>query len=162
MTLLAVENYIQSLLDGVTPPAIGKPIKAWVQPPPVVLTTSNPQAFVWGGRGDERRATLPRTKAQKRTLHEVTVTLMWSTKAGTEKGNYFPNLIDTVRGVLRAVNLLVSVVDPVTGETSQMTDLGERMLWDFPMPSSAAGSAGQQMLSFKATCTLPCYEWFVG
>jgi hypothetical protein len=163
MSLLGVESYLMGLIDGLT--VTGQtipPLQAWVMPPPVVLTGEAPQAFVWGDVGDEQRATVPRGTGQKRTQHTPTVTLMWTFEATDQNAALFPLLVDAVLAAYRTVALnSVAVTDPVTGAESRLTDLGERMTWQY-LPPVAASQTAQQLVLATCTIRLPCHEWFVG
>ncbi len=169
MSLNACQLQIRTLLDGLQTPGITTPLTAYVEPPPLVDTTAGPIAYVWGGRGDERRATIPRGGlspfpggAQKRVEHTADIVLQWSCEIGTEYEQLFPLVIDAVRAQLRGqYDLRTTVTDPTTGEESVMTDLGERIIWEYATPV-ATTPEGQQMRMNRANVRVIFHEWISG
>jgi hypothetical protein len=168
VSLAGVEFYVASLIDGLVVPGIANPLRAFVQPPPVTNISKSPVAYVWGGRGNEQRATIPRGGhspfpggAQKRTLHTIMVILQWSFRPTQENAQLFPLLIDAVLGVFRAANLQTPVIDPVTGAKSILTDLGEQMTWEYSTPVGTTPTS-QQMALGMCVIRCPTREWFSG
>ena len=168
MSLNACQLAIQSLINGAACPGIPTPLVAYVEPPPVVQTADGPVAYVWGGQGDEQRATIPRGGnspfpggGQKRIAHTTEIILQWACETGSEYEQLFPLVIDTVRAILRKADLRIPTIDPTTGEASQMTDLGERMQWTYSTPI-ATSPASQQMRLNTAVLRLPYHEWVSG
>jgi hypothetical protein len=158
VSLYAVEVYVRGLLDGLASPSLPT-VQAWVLPPPEVKPGENPQAFVWGGSLDERRATLPRGSGQRRTVNNVDIYLQWI--GDPLDGSSFPLLIDAVRTALRTVQLPVALTDPYTGEASSLTDLAETIRIDHGKPIAMA-EAGGSLLQHVAKVTVPAAEWVGG
>ena len=170
MSLNGCSLTVRSLLDGLAVPgAIGVTLTAYVEPPPVVITSDGPVAYVWGGRGDEVRATIPRGGlspfpggGQKRVEHTLDIILVWSFETGQEYEQLFPLLIDAVRAQLRGqYDLRTTVLDPTTGEQSVMTDLGERIIWEYGTP--IATSPESQLIRLNR-CGIRAifHEWIPG
>ena len=166
MTLLAVQSYVQNLLDGLVAPGIPDACEAWVLPPPVVFTAPTPQIFVWGARGEEERFTLPRFHAtdpgavgQKVARHTLDVMVMYASEPGPDT-EAFPSLIDAIRKGLRQADLETRIVDSVTGETSTTTNLGEKIGRQYGYPSALTGDA-QQLIQNTCRLSVSASEIFV-
>jgi hypothetical protein len=146
VSLNACQQQIKTLLDGLAVPTQSVTLTAYVETPPVVDTTTGPVAYIWGGHGDENRLTIPRggkspfpSGGQKRVEHTTDIILQWTFEVGTEYEQLFPLVIDAVRAQLRGqYDLSTTVIDPTTGEQSVMTDLGERIIWDYATPVSTS------------------------
>jgi hypothetical protein len=161
VSLNAVEAYVQGLLQSQVS-ALFDPAEAWVQPPTFVFLTT-PQIFVWGGDFEEERHTLDRGRGEKRTMHQLTLWLQAATSndiAGAGSAQAFPVLIDAVRHTLRTTPLGVTITDPVTGETSVIQTIGERMRVKHPAPTAASDQSF--LLWHAATITVFVTEEFVG
>jgi hypothetical protein len=162
MTLLAVETYVQGQLNGLTS-SLFDPAEAWVLPPPVLYLTT-PQLFVWGGILDEERHTLPRFLGYKRVLYQLTVKVQAATTNSIDPTEVpgpqaFPVLLDAVRKKLRTIVIAVNITDPVTGETSVIQTIGEKIGLLHPEPLAAAD---QRYLWHNATVKVAITESFVG
>jgi hypothetical protein len=155
VTVHAVENYVQGLLDGQA--ILGSddldPIQAQVLPPAVVQLTT-PQVFVWGGKWVEDRHTMPRGTGQKRTEYALTVWAKLAT-SNEDLNNDFDLVIQTVQRVLRSVAIPIPLTDSQTGETSVLQTIGEKISVQHPPPVT---SADQRMLLHDATITVSCTE----
>lgn len=160
MSLYAVENYVATLLDGLEAPGFGPNMlaQAWVLPPPVTQPAANPQLYVWSGFFDEQRATLSRGPGQKRTQHRLTVFIQWVSSNDPAGSALFPLLIEAVLQPLRAATLSVPIVDPVTGASSVLTDLGEHMAVSYSTPVALND---QRDLQHNAVVRAFAHEWFV-
>jgi hypothetical protein len=162
MTLLAVETYVQNQLDGLTS-ALFDPAQAWVLPPPVLYLTT-PQLFVWGGIGDEERHTIPRFQGEKRVLWQLTVKVQAATTNSIDPAEVpgplaFVVLLDAVRSKLRTIVIPIDVTDPVTGETSTIQTIGEKIGLLHPEPIAASSQA---YLWHNATVKVALTEEFQG
>ena len=140
------------------------PAEAWVKPPPSTIPADQPELFVWGGLLDENRATLTRSlgtgpSGQKRVTHTLSVYVMWISDNEQDNAQWFPVLIDSIRAKVRTVNLSQVLVDPTTGETSQLTDFGERIQVEYAVQQAMANQRGYLCV---ALVKLPCNEWFTG
>lgn len=164
MSLNAVQIYVAQQLDGLDAPGSVPAAQAWVLPPTLTQPGENPQIYVWGSVLTEERATLPRATVagnggQKRISHTLTLYIQWITEQDPSNAQDFPLLLDAIRGVLRGLNLKTPVVDPTTGETTYITDLGETIQLSYATPTAVAG---QRLLQFNATFRLPFHEWLGG
>jgi hypothetical protein len=162
VSLLAVETYVQGQLDGLTS-ALFEPAQAWVLPPPVLYLTT-PQLFVWGGIRDEERHTLPRFLGNKRVLYQLTVKVQAATTNSIDPADIpgpqaFPVLLDAVMAALRTIVIPVNITDPVTGETSVIQTIGEKIGLMHPEPIAAAD---QRYLWHAATVKVAITEEFTG
>ena len=155
MSLNACQQYLQGQLDGLTSPNL-PPCQAWVLPPPTTQPAEYPQIYVWGGDLTEDRATLPRPLGQKRISHTTTLWVQWMSPNDTDTVQNFPLLIDSIRAKIRGLNLAVQIVDPTTGDVSQLTDIGERIMVQYSTP---VATADQRYLQNNATIRLPYHEW---
>ena len=139
MSLNAVENYVQSLLQGQTS-LYFDPAQAWVMPPTFTFLTT-PQLFVWGGDFEEERHTMPRLLGEKRTLHRLSIWLQAATSSdasGMGSAEAFPLLIDAVMHTLRSTPIPVAITDPATGSGSIIQTIGERIGGKHPPPIAAS------------------------
>lgn len=153
MSVFAVENYVQSILDDLASPNMPAPTQAWVAPPPVVQLTPNPQVFVWGGAWVEVRHTMPRPVANKRVTYQLAIYLQAATTNDPTDAygpSAFPVLIETVLKVLRTVTIPIPITDSVTGDTSIIQTIGEENRVRHPTPVSGAD---QRMLWHNASIT---------
>jgi hypothetical protein len=95
------------------------------------------------------------------TDHDLDVWLVWFGSSEDPKVNQsFPVLIDVVMATLRNTPLLDQnsyLVDPVTGQESNLLDLGERMSHEY---APVRATADQRYLRFDARVTVSAEEWF--
>lgn len=131
------------------------PAEAWVLPPPVTQPAEAPQIYIWGGSLDETRMTMPRPLAQKRVRHRVSLWVQWVSDSDIGNVAQFPVLLDAIRAYLRALQLPVPITDAITGESSNLLDLGERLLQQYGTPFALAD---QRYLLHTAAMTVPVTE----
>lgn len=136
------------------------PVQAWVQPPPITQPVEFPQVYVWGGRLQERRATLPRTQGQKRRQHQVDLYVNWVADDTNENlpVELFPVLVEAIMQVLRSVQLPVTLTDEITGAVSNLTDIGESMNLAYEKPVALGNPAGSLLFS-SAQIKCAAHEW---
>lgn len=159
MSLVAVEDAVQALLDGQVS-ALADPAPAWVRPPTFLFLTT-PQIFVWGGDFTEERHTIPRLHGQKRAIHKLTIWLQMATSSdGSGPGSSlaFPVLIDAVMATLRAAVKPAPLTDSVTGATSVLQSIGETIGVKHPVPMAATDQSN--LLWHNATLTVAVTEEF--
>ncbi len=156
MSANAVQIYVADQLNGLPIPSeVMGPAQAWVLPPPVVQLAPNPQLYVWGARIDENRYTLPRFRGQKRVGYTIRVWAQWASDNDPALLQEFPVLLDAVRDYLRSVPIPADLVDPRTGATSVLLNLGERIVLDYGTP---IGTEDQRSLLHVAAFSLPVAE----
>ena len=159
MSLNAIQQFLKTTLDGlVIPDGVIAPVQAYVLPPVITDVGENPAIFIWGGDLDEQRATLPRGPGEKRVQHTLSLYVMFIAEHDPTVDQQFPILLDVIRATIRAIPLPVLLTDPTTGETSQLTDIGERIRQTYSTPVAMRTVEG--MLQHNAALRLPIYEWF--
>lgn len=154
MSLNSVQLYVVANLDGLTCATL-PPAQAWVLPPPVTQPADNPQIYVWGGRSDENRMTLPRFQGQKRVAHTVSLWIQWVSDSAPENVQQFPVFMDTIRLLLRSLPIPAQLTDPTTGEISTLLNLGERIIEEYGVPIALQS---QGLLLHTAAMSLPVAE----
>ncbi len=100
------------------------------------------------------------TGGDKQIDHSVDIWLIWLGPANDPNSNtQFPAVIDTVMATLRNVKLLDAVtqyaVDPVTGQISDLLNVGESMTWDY---APVRAVADQRYLRYDALITCDVAE----
>jgi hypothetical protein len=161
MTLVAVENKVQELLDGQVS-ALFDPAQAYVHPPTFVFLNV-PQLFVWGSDFGEERHTMPRLYGEKRIFHKLTIWIQATTDTtSTTEGSpvAFEVLIDAVAKTLRSIPIPIPLIDPYTGETSVMQTIGEKI--DVKHPAPVAAAPQSTLLWNNATMTVHITEEITG
>ena len=154
MSIVSVEDQVQSILDGQISPLF-LPAQAWVRPPTFVYVTT-PQIFVLATDFDDERHTIPRPTGQRRVTYRVTI---WLQAATSSAGTYdqgtaasFPYLIDAVMNTLRTTPMPVPLVDGITGDTSVLQAIGEKISVKHPPPITATPQS--DLLYHNATLTV--------
>jgi len=163
MPLAGAMEFVRTLLDDI-PVAGGLNLSAWVNPPdPDVEVTDAPAAYIWPLPGSENRLTMPRntgprTAAGWKTVrHEIGIWLVWEGAEGDpEADTLFPGFIDALMDALRTAWPMPAIlVDPNTGEQTQLVDTGEEMSYDSPPPRTVAD---QRYLRYDALIRVPMTE----
>lgn len=168
MPLVTIQTYLKGVLNGVILPQSLGTLEAVISPPNPNDDVINPMAYIWGGRGDESRKTVPRaqprdlaTGGHKTIDHDVDIWLVWFGAADDPQADFqFPSVIDAVCAVLRNVPLLdqtQSAVDPVTGQQSDLLDVGERLSWEY---APVRAVADQRYFRYDAQISASIQEWF--
>lgn len=141
MPINTVQQFVKQRLDGmVLPLGLGN-LDAFIAPPNP-RDDPQPAAYVWGSHGDEKRLTVPRATygnfasgGDKTLTHRIDVWLVWFTSSeDPQQDIQFPAVIDAVMNVLRNAELVDASQherDPVTGQLSQLLNMGEHMTWDY-------------------------------
>ena len=163
MSLVAVEDAVQALLNNQTTPYLD-PAQAWVRPPTFVFLTT-PQIFIWAGDWTDERHTMPRLLGgQRRAIHQLTVWLQCATSSSGDvaKGNAiaFPYLIEAALKTLRSVPIPIPLTDPATGATSTLQSIGETFRVKHPVPMAA--NPQSDIIWQNATITVTATEEYVG
>ncbi len=154
MSMVAVQDYVKSVLDGM-PSALLDPAIAVVQPPPVMQLAGAPVIYIWGGTLDEDRKTLPRFRAEKRIGYLLRIWLQWVGSNDPDIQRGFPVFLDAVRATLRSTIIPAELYDPYTNEHTQLLNLGERIKLEYGTPLA---TATQGMLLHTAAMQCPAAE----
>lgn len=112
-------------------------------------TLDGPLAFVWGGKMKSARESMPRNRAGQdgsgfqKYRWMVDIYLSYETVSDTtnepQVDQEFPLFVDAVINALRTDPMPVFITDPTTGAQTQLTQIGEQMILDYP-PEVNAGS----------------------
>lgn len=141
MPLATVQSYLKTKLDGLNLPAGLGTLTAFIEPP-ISDDGAGANLYIWGSHGDEKRLTVPRAQpsnlasgGDKEIKHMADLWLIWfGSVEDPSVDNQFPSILDAVMAVLRNVALLDDAqyaVDPVTGQTSNLLNVGENMSWEY-------------------------------
>lgn len=154
MSLISVQDYIASECDGLASPVFDTSI-ALVQPPPFIQLSPIPVVYIWGGKLDEDRMTLPRLRGQKRVAWTIRGWVQWVGDNSIEDQRRFPAFLDALRDHLRAVVIPETLTDPYSGQVSKLLNLGERIIIEYGTPTATSATG---MLLHTAAMQLPCAE----
>lgn len=165
MGINTVQYYLKGILDQTVLPLDLGALDAFISPPNPGDGTQ-PGIYIWGARGTEARATLPRAApgdldsgGQKTLSHDVDAWLVWLGPAVDPLADVlFPAVVDTVLAVLRNTPILDRTqyaTDPVTGQLSQLLNVGEQMSWEY---APVRAVADQRYLRHDALITITIEE----
>lgn len=169
MGIATVQSYLRGVLDGIPLPLGAGALDAVITPPnPDDDAGAKATAYIWGSHGVESRLTVPRaqhgnlaTGGDKQTAHNVDVWLIWFGQAPAPNvDSQFPSIVDAVLAVLRNVPMLDQTqhaVDPVTGQLSNLLNVGENMSWEY---APVRATADQRILRYDAQITVEVIEIF--
>jgi hypothetical protein len=160
-----VQTFLKSVTDGMALPLGLGNIAAYIAPPNPG-DGMEPALYIWGAQGDERRMTVPRAQhgnlasgGNKQTTHTVDLWLVWFGPGDDPQADsQFPAIVDAVLALLRNLALLDDAqhaVDPVTGQLSQLLDVGEHLTWDY---APVRAVADQRYLRYDALITADITE----
>lgn len=142
-------------------------LEAFIAPPNPNTEARDPAAYIWGSRGTETRLTVPRAQpgvlasgGNKTIVHEVDIWLVWFGQADVANvDTQFPAVIDAVCACLRNTKLLdavtIQAVDPVTGQVSDLLNIGEALNWEY---APVKVTADQRYLRYDALITCEVVE----
>jgi hypothetical protein len=164
--IATVQTYLKGVLDQMVLPLGLGVLDAFITPPNPRDNDTTPAAYVWGSHGDESRLTVPRaahgslaTGGDKTLSHRADVWLTWfGSSEGSDIDVQFPAVVDAVMGVLRNVAMLDQTqhaADPVTGQLSNLLNVGEVMSWEY---GPVRATADQRYLRFDAQITVDVIE----
>jgi hypothetical protein len=158
VSITACQNYLQTLLQGMTTPLSPTPMEAWLEPP-VPTTAEVPQAYILAAEGNLKRQTMGGLMGYYEDTHQIYVYLEWMLPPGTTNGNQaFTNLIDTVIATVRASYTgAIFITDPVTGLQSQLLVIGDRLAYKY-LPPPNLGEGQQEYLDYVAQITFEVKE----
>jgi hypothetical protein len=165
--LTSVQFHLKSILNGLQSAQLA-PLQAVIQPPVLSDVGDHPFAFIWAGRGVEKRQTAPRAIRQpsgainpggyQKMTWQMTVRLyavMHPDDPNLESA--FPNLIDMVTLQVNVTQIPVIITDPVTGQESQILTIGENVDVDYASVRTA-GDEGQAIIRFACDLTVEVQE----
>ena len=156
MTLLAVQDYTQGILNGMSSTGWQKPLVAYVKSPiPGLAELQQPMGFIWGAAARETRTSIPRSAPGVNptlakpgtTVHSgwkerpITVTIwLYGVQLNSDPNSdtKFPVLIEQVLNALRMTEVPAYLVDRVTGEQSKLMNIGEEFSWEYDVDRTLA------------------------
>jgi len=166
--LTAVQWYLKTeLLDGLQSPMFD-PLEALIQPPVLADVADHPYAYIWAGRGSERRQTAPRAIRQPSgainpggyqkmtwTISVRLYTVMSQDDPNIELA--FPALIDTVVKELNVTQIPIVITDPVTGQLTQILTIAETLNSDYATAVTTSAE-GQGIIRFACDLSVEVQE----
>lgn len=140
-------QHIQGLLDGLEIPEQAKPLEAYIQPPPIDIS-SGPKAYIVGSTGSWKRQTMPRGPGFQQFTWPINIylTLLTSTQIDS-LDIVMPAFLDVVLWTLLTAEMPIFITDPVTGRETQLWQIGEDGKIDNP---PGRNSADMRMLQYGA------------
>jgi hypothetical protein len=167
MPLNTVQLRLKSVLDQLPLPQDLGILQAFIQPFNPNTDGTDACAYIWGSHGDETRLSKPRalpgdlsTGGDKTIHHSVDIWLVWFGEAEDPRADsQFPAVIDAVTACLRNTTLLgpetLNAVDPITGQQSNLSAIGEDMQWNY---APVRAVADQRYLRYDAQITCQVTE----
>jgi hypothetical protein len=166
--LTAVQWYLKTgILNGLQNPMLD-PLEALIQPPVLADVADHPYAYIWAGRGNERRQTAPRPIRQdsgaitpggyQKMTWKIDVRLY--TVMAQEDPNIelaFPALIDATIKELNVTQIPIIITDPVTGQQTQILTIAETLDSDYAT-SVTTSAEGQGIIRFGCDLTVEVQE----
>lgn len=159
MPLNTIQLRLKSILTELPLPRDLGLLEAFIAPPNPNTEARDPAAYIWGSHGNEKRLTVPRAQAgnlasggDKELVHQVDIWLVWFGQADVpDADSQFPTVIDAVMACLRNTQLLdaasIQAVDPITGQLSDLLNIGENMSWDY---APVRATADERYLRYDA------------
>lgn len=151
---------MKSTLDELETPLDRFPAaQAWVAPP-AAGTVDVPQIYIWGAQFDEKRQTAGRGKGgAKEVKYDLHIWIYASDAADSpDADSSLPLLIGAVMNKLRTMQMVQTLTDPDTGETSQMLEIGENIKTSYGAPRA---TADQRLQWLNALVTTRVVEYVV-
>ena len=142
MPIAAACAYVKSVLDGLAMPGGLPSMAAYIMPPDPNVEAEIPTAYVWPTKGHESRegdqgGAIPRNTGPgtpagtKSQLHSIDVFCVYfQADDDPQADSLFPGVVDAVMDALRTSEDPMVIIDPYTGNDSQLIDLGERMSYE--------------------------------
>jgi hypothetical protein len=147
--IVSTQQYLLSLLDDLPMPGDVPNARAYVTPPDPRIQAKIPAIYIWPADGDENRTeqlggTIPRNtgpgtaSGTKGIMHRFDVYLTWfSSGSGPSQDPKFPGMVDALMFALRFSPEKASLVDPNTGLTSSVYNIGETLTYRTGIESTA-------------------------
>lgn len=135
----------------------GTPCEAWIQPPPVLTTATNPQIFIWGAEETEDGETYMQTAGIRRIERwiEVHVMVADDLNSPTIESDY-PSLIEAIEQTMRVYPVVVEQwADPVTGGKSNIMFVGNKITHSYPFVQQLEP---QQLVMYRSLLRFQCIE----
>lgn len=150
MPIVAVQQFLLNLLDGLPMPYGFPSAKAYVTPPDPRVRAKIPAIYIWPSDGDENRSadlggTIPRNtgpgtgSGTKGIVHRMDVYLTWfSAGSGKVQDPIFPGMLDAVMYALRfSQPNPVTWTDTNSGLVSEICNIGEEITYRTGIESTA-------------------------
>jgi len=159
MSLTAIQNYVQGLIQGTVGAYNNSPLEVWVDPPTGQASLETPQAYVLNADGEGVRQTMAYTSGFYEDTHQVYVYVQWAFPPGAQNANFaFTNLIDTIVNTIRtSYTGAIFITDPVTFQESQLLVIGDKFRWRY-LPQQSIGDSGQEWLLYTSQLTFEVKE----
>lgn len=164
MPIVAVQQAILKILDGLPMPNGNYKLEAYITPPDPETDYSNPHAYIWPTRGNESRnpsdgGALPRNTGvgtaagTKPIRHHMEIWLRWyGQDDDPDSDEWFPGMVDATMWALRTATDPLVVVDTFTEVESQLVGIGEQM--DYHITIRATEDEAYNMYDALITCPL--------
>lgn len=158
--LNSVQQYVKGILQGLETP-LTNPLVSVVMPPVLADAADGPTAYVWGTRLTGARQTSPRPFGQMKLVWDCSVAL---TEAFDQDDpnveQAFPLVIDQIQALMMTTPLQqkgVYLVDPTTGNKTQLVAIGERFSFEYTAVTTTSGP-GVGLLVFACDITFVAEE----
>ena len=150
MPVASVQAFLLSILDGLPLPLGIPAANAYITPPDPRVKAKVPAIYIWPSDGQENRSgelggTVPRNtgpgtpSGTKGLLHQFDIYITWfSANSGKQQDPKFPAVVDAVMAALRTcLPNPDPVMDPATGMSSTIYNVGEQMRYRIGVESTA-------------------------
>ena len=150
MSIVTVQSFIRSLLDGLEMPANVPSAEAFITPPDPRVKAKVPAIYIWPSDGQENRSkelggTIPRNtgpntpSGTKGLLHQFDVYVTWfSANQGRQADPLFPGIVDTIMLALRTSQPNpAEMTDPYSRITSTIYNVGETLKYRIGIEATA-------------------------
>ena len=138
LSIVTIQAYLLSILNGLEMPANIAAAQAFITPPDPRVQARVPAIYIWPADGQENRSgelggTIPRNtgpntpSGTKGLLHQFDIYVTWfSSNNGRQADPLFPGIVDTIMFALRTSQPNpAEMTDPYTGQTSTIYNVGE-------------------------------------
>jgi hypothetical protein len=157
---------LKGILDGLIVPGIAGVLRCYITPPDP-RDEPDPAIYIWPARGREHRQSVPRASpgyqastqsGWKELEHTVDGFLTWFGPGGDRNSDStFPAVVDAVLMALRnADDPMYAVTDPLTGQQSDLTGIGEKLDYEI---GPVRSTADQRYLRYDALITISVCEF---
>jgi hypothetical protein len=167
--LNSVQQYVKSVVNGITVTGQTQPLVAYVTPPVIDNVGGAPKAYVWAGRLEPgRRQTTPRGPGFKELNWLIDVYLNYETNpnrpnvGGVAVDNQFPLIVDAVFKAFWTTTMPtfidangVAIGNTPSPGATQITHIGESFRLDYPVERTPATL---RMLWYSAMMTIDVQE----
>lgn len=166
MPIVAAQNAIVAIVQGLPMPNGNYILEAFVTPPDPETDYSNPHVYIWPTKGKETRSpkeggALPRNTGvgtpagTKPIVHNFELFMRWyANNDDPNADTWFPGMVDAVMWALRTCTDPLVAVDPYTEFESQLVGIGEDM--DYMITLRATEDEAYNM--YDALITVPFWE----